>query len=393
MVGLATFDQMTGGSARYLSGVSDGLRGLGHSVDVRTAARHVATPGYTERGLFGQLRRAAVRLLVVMPGTFWAVISSRPDVVHSHFALDGLAATLAAALVRRPVVVTFHGPWALEAVATDRRGRWPLSTAIRARIERFVYRRAQRCMVLSGAFADVLASHYGVDRARIRVIPGGIDAARFHGLPAPAEARRAIGLPERHTLVSVRRLVPRMGLDLAIDALARLATTLDAQLVVAGSGPERAALEAHAAARGVADRVQFLGRVPDKDLPMLYACGDVCLVPSRELEGFGYTALEALCAGTPVICVGTGGLRELVGGLEPRWVVNPDPRAIADAISLLAVDRAAFPSRAACSAYASTMDWAVVLPRVVAVYEEAVGELRQRRVRPAGGGSGQTPAG
>jgi len=398
MVGLATFDQMTGGSARYLSGVSDGLRRLGHSVDVRTAARHVATPGYTERGLIGQLRRAAVRLLVVMPGTFATVLARPPDLINSHFALDGLPAVLAARLVGRPVVVTFHGPWALEAVATGRRGAWPLSTAVRAGIEGFVYRRAQRCVCLSQAFADVLVARYGVDRARIRVMPGGIDVARFRGLPGPVEARRALGLPERHTIVTVRRLVPRMGLDMAIEALARLSSTVDAQLVVAGSGPEREALAALAAERGVADRVLFLGRVPEEDLPMLYASGDVCVVPSRELEGFGYTALEALAAGTPVICVGTGGLAELVGGLEPRWVLGPDPGAIADVIGRLASEAAAFPDHAACAAYAATMEWTRVLPRIVAVFEEAIGETRRtgrggraRPVKPAGGGSGRTP--
>lgn len=384
IVGLATFDEMAGGSARYLSGLADGLRRDGHSVQVRTAAGHVSTVGFTERGLFGQLRRAAARVVLVMPGTFWAVVAGRPDVINSHFALDGLPAVLAAALVRRPVVVTFHGPWALEAVATGRRGRWPLSTTLRQLIERFVYRRACRCLCLSDAFAELLAARYGVSRSRISVIPGGIDAARFAGLPAPSDARRGLGLPERYTMVSVRRLVPRMGLELAIDALARISPGIDAQLVIAGSGPEDSALEAYAAAQGMSDRVRFLGRLPDEDLPMLYAAGDVCVIPSRELEGFGYSALESLACGTPVICVGTGGLGELVGALEPRWVVEPDAAAICGAVQALVADRGAFPSSAECAAYASTMDWSRVLPRIIAVYEE--------QITLAGSGRGRRPA-
>jgi glycosyltransferase involved in cell wall biosynthesis len=163
-----------------------------------------------------------------------------------------------------------------------------------------------------------------------------------------------------------------MGLELAIDALAELAPAVDAQLVIAGSGPERERLEGHARERGLTHRVTFLGRVADEDLPALYAAGDVCVVPSRQLEGFGYVALEALASGTPVVAAGTGGLAELVGGLEPRWVVAADARSLADAVRPLAAGAAGFPSREERVDYASRMDWTKVLPRVRAVFEQAI---------------------
>jgi glycosyltransferase involved in cell wall biosynthesis len=378
IVGLATFEQMAGGSARYLSGLTAGLRRLGWQVEVRTAARDVPTVGYSQQGLPGQLRRALTRGLWVMPRTFLTVLWRRPAVVNSHFALDGLPAVLAASIARVPVVVTFHGPWAREAVATGRRGGWPLSTLARRSIESFVYRRARRCIVLSRSFGEVLVHEYGVRPSLITVIPGGIDTQAFASLPSPAEARRRLGLAERYTLVTVRRLVPRMGLDLAIDALAQLAPGLDAQLVIAGRGPDRPRLEAHAASRHVAERVRFLGRVPDADLPLLYAAADVCVVPSRELEGFGYVALEALAAGAPVVAAGTGGLAELVGGLEPRWVVAADGAAIAAAIQALVKTPDGQPDRAARQEYARSMDWALVVPRVVRVIEAASGETGRR---------------
>ena len=89
IVGLATFEQMAGGSARHVSGLADGLRRLGHRVIVRTAAGRVPTVGYSERGLPGQVSRMLRRFLLVMPGTFMTVVRARPDVVNSHFALDG----------------------------------------------------------------------------------------------------------------------------------------------------------------------------------------------------------------------------------------------------------------------------------------------------------------
>jgi glycosyltransferase involved in cell wall biosynthesis len=371
IVGLATFEQMAGGSARYLSGLVAGLRRLGWQVEVHTAARHVPTVGYSQQGLAGQLRRALTRALWVMPRTFVIVLWRRPDLVNSHFALDGLPAVLAAAITRVPVVVTFHGPWAQEAIATGRRGGWPLSTRVRRSIESFVYRRAHRCIVLSRSFGEILVHDYGVRPSLISVIPGGIDLQAFADVPPAEEARRRLRLAERYTLVTVRRLVPRMGLDLAIDAVALLAPELDAQLVIAGSGPDRARLEAHAATRNVADRVRFLGRVADAELPLLYAAADVCVVPSRELEGFGYVALEALAAGTPVVAAGTGGLAELLGRLEPRWVVAADGAAIATAIRALRTEPDSQPDRAARLAYARSMDWALVLPRVARVFESS----------------------
>jgi glycosyltransferase involved in cell wall biosynthesis len=378
IVGLATFDQMAGGSARYLSGQADGLRDLGHAVVLRTSAEHVRAVGYTERGLAGQLRRVAQRLLITMPHTVRTVWGDRPDVINVHFALDGLPAVAVAAFSRRPVVVTFHGPWALEAQATGRRGRWPFSTMVRHRIERLVYTRAARCIVLSDSFADVLAGTYGVQRDVIRTIPGGLDTSRFGNLPSRAGAKQRLGWPDEFTIVSVRRLVPRMGLDLAIDALARLRRIPGARLVIAGTGPERSALVRLAGERAVSDRVSFVGRIEDDVLPLVYRAADACIVPSRELEGFGYVALEALAAGTPVIATGTGGLGELVAGIEPRWVVPPDAEAAAEAVAALYSDRAAFPDDAACTAYAATMDWSRITPRIVAVFREAVDDRRGR---------------
>jgi glycosyltransferase involved in cell wall biosynthesis len=180
-------------------------------------------------------------------------------------------------------------------------------------------------------------------------------------------------------MVTVRRLVPRMAIDLAIDALAEILDHTDGQLLVAGSGPELKTLESHAQDRGLGNRVRFLGRVEDEQLPLLYAAADVCVVPSRELEGFGYVALEALAAGTPVVATGTGGLTELVGGLEPRWVTEATSEAIAGAIVALRESPASFPDAEACQGYARTMDWEAVAPQVERVFREAISGRSRRR--------------
>ena len=187
--------------------------------------------------------------------------------------------------------------------------------------------------MLSTAFKDVLHEDYGVPLGRIRIVPAGIDAAAFGDLMDRQAARDHLGLTDTATIVTVRRLVRRMGIDILIDAVARLADVSPVQVVIAGTGPERQALEDQAASLGIADRVRFLGRVSDTDLPSVYAAGDLCVVPTRELEGFGYVALEAYLAGTPVLATNVGGLIDLVGGFDPDALVAAEPGALAAGIA------------------------------------------------------------
>lgn len=357
IVGLATFDEMAGGSARYLSGVSAALTNLGHEVQVVTGARFIRSVGFSERGLRGQLMRALKRILVVIPYSFARTIRMRPDVLNVHFALDGLGATVAATLLRIPIVVNFHGPWAAEAAATGARGRWPSSTSLRRLIERQSYRRADAAIVLSSAFGELLTTQYGVDPDRVHVIPAGIDAGRFATGVERHAARQQLDLPHGFMAVSVRRLVPRMGLDIAVRAIASMQPEDDMHLVIAGTGPEERPLKQLAKELGVERRVHLLGRVADDLLPLLYTAADVCLVPTRALEGFGYVALEALAAGTPVIASANGGLVDLVGPLEPRWLVDAEPDSFAAALHDLVHDRDAYPSAAECRTYAAAFDW------------------------------------
>ena len=370
VVGLATFEEMAGGSARYLSGMVAAFAAAGHDVEVVTGGSAVRAAGPIDRGIATQFRRVLRRLVFVQPRAIGAVIRRRPDVVNVHFAADGFGAVLAARLRRVPVVVTFHGPWAREALATGRRGSWPLSTRIRLWIERRVYRSAARCVVLSMAFRDLLHHDYGVPLERIRIVPAGIDTAAFGDLMDRHVARANAGLIDATTIVTVRRLVRRMGLDILLDAIASLANASSLRVVIAGIGPERQALEAQATSLGIADRVTFLGRVFENNLPAVYAAGDLCVVPTRELEGFGYVALEAYLAGTPVLATNVGGLVDVVGGFDADALVPPDAAALAAGITRALAGRRI--DREACRAYASRFDWSKIRPRLEQVFGEAV---------------------
>jgi glycosyltransferase involved in cell wall biosynthesis len=131
-------------------------------------------------------------------------------------------------------------------------------------------------------------------------------------------------------------LVPRKGVDVLLEALARLEPA--PRLWIAGDGPERGALEALAKQLGLAERVHFLGRCDDTG-DLLAAC-DVFVMPSR-LEGLGVAALEAMAAGRPVVASRVGGLAGLVVHERTGLLVpSDDVASLADALRRVLDDAA-----------------------------------------------------
>jgi glycosyltransferase involved in cell wall biosynthesis len=150
------------------------------------------------------------------------------------------------------------------------------------------------------------------------------------GIGLGSDRASKAALAERYALV-VARLAPEKGVDVAIDAC-RMAGV---SLVVAGDGPERAALSA----RARDGEVRFVGRVEDAELAALRARASIALAPSRSPETFALAVAEAMAAGLPVAASDVGALPELV---EPEGLVPPgDAAALAQAIARLAGDEAA----------------------------------------------------
>jgi phosphatidylinositol alpha-1,6-mannosyltransferase len=216
--------------------------------------------------------------------------------------------------------------------------------------------------VLRDAAVVVSAGSYPEDEARrlagarlppVVRVPPGVDATRF--VPLAPDARRAararLDLPEEgHLIVSVGRLVPRKGIDVLIEAVARLGAVGRTTLAVAGDGRDAARLRRLARRGGVPAR--FLGRVSETDKADLLAAADVFAQPCRsrwgglEQEGFGIVFLEAAACGVPQVAGRSGGSSEaVVSGTTGLVVDEPrDPRAVADALAALLTDA---PRRAA----------------------------------------------
>lgn len=325
----------------------------------RGLARSFARPDAPLATRFRGVRNAA------MP---WLESHGSEAVVVSHFALYALP--LLDQLRQRPFVVHFQGPWGDE---SRTEGASRITAMQRSFLERLVYRRADAAIVLSTAFADLLAARFGVKPERIHVVPGGVEADRFAIAESRADCRLALGWPlDRPIVLCVRRLVRRVGVDTLVEAAVAIRKRVpDALVLIAGTGPLRAELEARIATLGVSDSVRLLGFVPDVDLPRAYRAADLSVVPTMSLEGFGLITVESLAAGTPCLVTPIGGMRDIVTPLAPQLVMDSTRgEDIASAVSSALTGEMPLPSAAECAAYArATFDWPVIAARVRAVYE------------------------
>ena len=187
-------------------------------------------------------------------------------------------------------------------------------------------------IVLSAHLQDVVG-RYG-RRKPVRIIPVyGVDVSRFVDQPDRAAVRRERGLPSHGKLVfSSSRVAPEKDTGTLIDAFAELVREGRDVHLLHRSGGYREFAEA-ARLAGVADRVIATDAVdPRGELPLDYVASDVCVQASRA-EGLGFSVLESLACGTPVVVSRVGGLVETVCDGSTGWTVPPgDARALAAAL-------------------------------------------------------------
>ena len=259
--------------------------------------------------------------------------------VHANYWLSGLSGHVIKHELNLPLVCTFHTLDRVKAESMPEEVEADMPHR-RAEAEATVIGCSDAVLASCTVEADQIASLYGGEPSRIRIVPPGVDHA-FFGPGHRPQARRALGLPlDGRLLLFVGRIQPLKCADVAIETLAEL---LDGggepyRLVVVGgpSGPhgEKSLQGLYDAAdgRGVRDRVHFIEPQPHELLSSYYRAADVCLVPSRS-ESFGLVALEAAACGTPVVASAVGGLTTLVDhGRTGFLVEDPSPAAYGTAV-------------------------------------------------------------
>jgi len=307
----------------------------------------------------------------------WRALGGRVDWVYERFALfQALGAPFAR-----------HGvPWILEtnALLADEALRERQSVVLHrtaARLERAAYHGCDVVVVVSQELADRLVTVMAVPREKILVVPNGVDVDRFD----PARVRPLVPSPwpEAGAAPGARvvrvayagSLVAWQGLDALLAAMQRVASAgVVVQLVLAGEGPERTALERHAVTLGVDDRVRFLGRVSPDDIPAMLAAADVCYVGHIEL-GAGAGAFrsplklyEYLAAGKPVVASAVPDAVATITDGETGYLFPPgDVEALTDALRRADADRDRWPAMGARARAGAVADhgWTARVERMI----------------------------
>jgi glycosyltransferase involved in cell wall biosynthesis len=303
--------------------------------------------------------------------------SVKATVMHGHWVVPGGFMGLLARGGRLPLVISLHGS--------------DVYVAERHRIARWAAHEAfTRAAWVTACSADLRdrAIALGAAAERSEVLPYGVDTARFS--PAPegrSAARQKLGHDGGSPLVfTAGRLVRKKGFEYLIEAAARLAPRWPAlRVAIAGDGDLNAELRQRARDAGVAGTIQFLGAVPQSDMPAWLSAADVVAVPSvrddeGNVDGLPNVVMEALASGTPLVSTTAGGIGSVVQhGRSGLLVPERDVDALASAIETLLEDEylreriGQAARRDACEQHT----WGRFAERLEAVFDVAVERSRK----------------
>lgn len=304
LIGADTYLPHINGAAYFTRRLAQGLAARGHEVHVCAPSavgdaglemdgpvyvhrvRSMATPFVRDFHIASPLHANA--------DVAHVLAEVRPDVIHvqNHFLIGRRLCRLAG---RRglPLVATNHF------MPENLLPYLPLPKPVARLLARLAWRdlagvfRPAAAITTPTPTAARLVAASGIGK-QIEAVSCGIDLRRFREQPAASRTG------ETKRILFVGRLDAEKHIEDLVDALPAIREKVDAELVVAGKGNLREALEQRAVARGVGEHVRFLGFVPDADLPALYSSADVfCMPGTAELQSL--VTLEAMATGRPVV--------------------------------------------------------------------------------------------
>ena len=302
----------------------------------------------------------------------------RYDLIHSHYWLSGLAGMILSQKWDIPHFSTFHtlAKVKLRARAGEK------ESELRVSSEGRVIECADSLIVSTEQEKEDLVRLYQAAPYKVGVIPAGVDLDLFRPV-AREEARRMLGLTEKRGILYVGRVEPLKGLDILLEAVARLDDPGDTRLLIVGGAStfdtELNRLQSLTSELGISHMVTFTGAVPQDELPNYYGAADIFVLPSH-YESFGLAALEAMACGIPVVASRVGGLKAFIRDGETGYLIPwrcAEP--FAQRLDMLLANPALRETMGrAARSKAQEMGWSRVADRMLDYYSSVIGQSWER---------------
>lgn len=253
------------------------------------------------------------------------------DILHFHSPLQAFGILFSKGIASVPTIYSLHSPCGKEyrsniGISNDtplnkifQKFKLNIYSGALKFIERICLSRSKVIIVTSEFMKGQIAEEHGEKfLLKTIIIPGGCDISKFRLSEGKEKIKIKLGLPvNRFILLTVRRLVKRMGLENLIRAMSYIRKKdRNILLLIGGSGYLKQKLERMINELKLNECVKLLGFIKEERLPWFYQAADLFILPSVTLEGFGLSSIESLAAGTPVLATPVGGSIEILSGLD-----------------------------------------------------------------------------
>ncbi len=348
------FPPVTGGGEQGAFELARTLASMGHEVHVATTCfeglkRHEVMDGVKVHRIVGnpflgpyRSPQRKSKLLSSMAMTYFMLASQLPllklvkqekfDVINAQFIIPaGLPAMKVARLTSTPLVTTLVGG----DLYTPQE---PFFMSLFRKIISPAYRYIFSHSTLTAISTDTIKRAQSLGcKNNVTLTPYGISVSKFSRSPPDKRLIRELGLEDKTVLISVSRLSRRKGLDYLLRAVAGLNS--DVKLLLVGDGVEKDNLVRLSRKLGIAERVVFVGRIPNENLMRYYNLADIFVLPSLH-EGMGIVFLEAMACGLPVVTTNVGGMTDFIMEGKTGLLVKPrDVEHLSGALARLIRDR------------------------------------------------------
>lgn len=307
------------GVQQYVLAVGKWLRSEGHDVHYlvgitdRTSPTNIHSLSRNIRVKFNK-NRLSIPITSSMKSIKSLLNAENFDVLHVQMPYSPLfaAKVIKAASAKTAVIGTFHvAPSSKFVILANK----TLALFLRQSLKRF-----DNVMSVSKTAAELASSSYGINSV---IIPNTIDLTPFYN------SEPFSNLDDSKNIVFLGRLVERKGCQYLLNAVNYMKNNIDIKVIgkwhviICGGGPLEASLKQYVSSKGLAENVEFTGRISESDKPRYLASADIAVYPSTGGESFGIVLIEGMAAARGVVLAGDNPGYATVLGSHPEVMFDP----------------------------------------------------------------------